>query len=93
LAFIADRTHFVFKHQKEFSLIEFGGLVALIVVVSLLTLKKSEVSGILHRDITDEWKGWMQLLILVYHYTGASSVSPIYNGKLLMNEDLLKHCV
>ena len=32
----------------------------------------------LHRDQTDDWKGWMQFVILVYHVTAGSTQLPIY---------------
>ena len=33
---------------------------------------------LIDRDQIDEWKGWMQMVILVYHMTGASVSVPIY---------------
>lgn len=43
-----------------------------------------EDTKLLSRDQTDEWKGWMQAIILVYHWTGASRDLDIYIGVRLL---------
>ncbi|KAG0000026.1 hypothetical protein BGZ65_004702 [Modicella reniformis] len=78
--YFADRTSLFFKGNKVFTWTSFSSLIILSVLAGFITLKKSEKDqAVLSRDQTDEWKGWMQIVILIYHYTGASSVSAIYN--------------
>lgn len=91
---LADRTQLFDKTQKHFEYSEFCGLCAVVLLLGLLSLRpsvdkeppacdassrpQSAEPPFLSRDQSDEWKGWMQFIILIYHYTGASSVLGIY---------------
>ncbi|KAI4105693.1 MAG: hypothetical protein L6R37_002592 [Teloschistes peruensis] len=92
--YIADRTQLLNKTQKHFRYPEFLLLSAIAAALGVLSICRStadtsskaqpvaKLQGVdqpfLPRDQTDEWKGWMQFVILIYHYTGASRVLWIY---------------
>ncbi|EGN95391.1 hypothetical protein SERLA73DRAFT_76503 [Serpula lacrymans var. lacrymans S7.3] len=78
--FIADRTGFWLKEQKEFDVWIFTFLSLASLAVGLVKVKHSDKDpGFLSREQTEEWKGWMQISILIYHYLGASKIPAIYN--------------
>ncbi|MCJ1436565.1 hypothetical protein MMC27_005945 [Xylographa pallens] len=90
--FYTDRTHLFNKIHKQFSYNEFSALWLSTLGLGVLSVRRSEGprkpksfapseqsdQHFLSRDQTDEWKGWMQFVILIYHYTGASKVLWIY---------------
>ncbi|XP_058079405.1 protein REDUCED WALL ACETYLATION 3-like [Magnolia sinica] len=84
--YICDRTNLFPDSKKNYSRDLFLFLYILLIIVSAMTsLKKhndkSTFSGksllYLNRHQTEEWKGWMQVLFLMYHYFAAAE---IYNA-------------
>lgn len=55
----------------------FLSCVFIMFLVGLLTIRPVKKPGILNREQTDEWKGWMQIMFLLYHY---------YRGTWIYNE-------
>jgi N-acetylneuraminate 9-O-acetyltransferase len=91
--FYADRTHAFEKMHKKRSTREFIVLSVVPFTLGLLLVRRSAcpqasmfssreqkapAQPFLSRHQTEEWKGWMQLVILSYHYSGTSKVFWIY---------------
>ncbi|KAF5752762.1 acetyltransferase-related family protein [Tripterygium wilfordii] len=81
--FICDRTNILGDSTKIYNRDLFLFLYFLLIIVSAMTsLKrhgdKSSFSGksvlYLNRHQTEEWKGWMQVLFLMYHYFAATEM-------------------
>ncbi|XP_068664791.1 protein REDUCED WALL ACETYLATION 1-like [Aristolochia californica] len=84
--YLCDRTNLFSDSKKSYSRDLFLFIYILLIIVSAMTsLKKhndkSAFSGksilYLNRHQTEEWKGWMQVLFLMYHYFAATE---IYNA-------------
>lgn len=84
--YICDRTDVFNSSQKSYNRDLFLFLYFLLIIVSAITSfkihsDKSSFSGksilYLNRHQTEEWKGWMQVLFLMYHYFAATE---IYNA-------------
>ncbi|XP_006356084.1 protein REDUCED WALL ACETYLATION 4-like isoform X1 [Solanum tuberosum] len=84
--YLCDRTNLFADSTKSYNRDLFIFLYILLIIVSAMTsLKKhndkSAFSGksilYLNRHQTEEWKGWMQVLFLIYHYFAATE---IYNA-------------
>ncbi|KAJ5038347.1 uncharacterized protein L3040_007213 [Drepanopeziza brunnea f. sp. 'multigermtubi'] len=85
--FYADRTQIFDKGHKLFQHSQFLIACLVVIIAGVLSIRKNrEPAGgtkiqdldFLSRDQTDEWKGWMQFIVLFYHYTHASQHLGIY---------------
>ena len=89
--FYADRTQVFEREQKQFRRREFLIACIAVAVAGAVSVRGSKSrtlnqkaalqlndQGFLSRDQTDEWKGWMQFILLIYQYTHGSKILWIY---------------
>ncbi len=74
--------HWIFDHSsKSYSRDLFIFVLIIFFVYGLYTIKPSHDLTLLGREQTEEWKGWMQFIFLLYHYFHAEEV---YNSVRVM---------
>lgn len=97
ICYYADRTQLFAKGEKHWSWTDFWALCAPCLLLTLVSIRKSKNpparngaltveadQPFLSRDQTEEWKGWMQAVILIYHWTGAGRPSIYIFVRLLV---------
>lgn len=84
--YVCDRTDLFGESKKEYNRDLFLFLYFLLIIVAAMTSfkvhnERSPITGksilYLNRHQTEEWKGWMQVLFVMYHYFAAKE---IYNA-------------
>ncbi|KAF4414614.1 O-acetyltransferase CAS1 [Fusarium acutatum] len=103
--YLADRTQILAKGNKEFIPQEVRILACICLIIALVTVRKTksprfpllsnsnlaEDTSVLSKDQIDEWKGWMLVTFLIYHWTGAPRNSPVeILNRLLISIGLFK---
>lgn len=76
--YLCDRTNFFMKENKYYSEFSFWIPVCWLSAVGLFFTDDSKFTRVMHRDQTDEMKGFMIIVVLIYYMTGATRVIPIY---------------
>lgn len=71
--YLCDRTNFFMKENKYYSPISFWLPLGYVFALGIFFTEDSRFTKVLHRDQTEEWRGWMQLVLLIYNMTGAST--------------------
>lgn len=75
--YLCDRTELFSKSKKVYSRTQFWGVWALVCLAAFCTVRQIKSEKALQREQTDEWKGWMQIMFLMYHYFAEKE---IYNA-------------
>ncbi|KAF7252267.1 N-acetylneuraminate 9-O-acetyltransferase [Varanus komodoensis] len=76
--YLCDRANLFMKENKFYTHSSFFIPMIYILVLGVFYTENTKETKVLNREQTDEWKGWMQLVILIYHISGASTFLPVY---------------
>ncbi|TPX50805.1 hypothetical protein SeMB42_g02124 [Synchytrium endobioticum] len=76
--YMADRSWLLGKAAKQYSDWRLIIMLCISFIIGMMTLQTTPNDEVLNRHQTDEWKGWMQIVILFYHYLGGSQVLWLY---------------
>ncbi|XP_020640911.3 N-acetylneuraminate (7)9-O-acetyltransferase isoform X1 [Pogona vitticeps] len=76
--YMCDRANLFMKENKFYTHSSFFIPIIYILVLGVFYTENTKETKVLNREQTDEWKGWMQLVILIYHISGASTFLPVY---------------
>ncbi|XP_026562069.1 N-acetylneuraminate 9-O-acetyltransferase isoform X2 [Pseudonaja textilis] len=76
--YLCDRANLFMKENKFYTHSSFFIPIIYILVLGVFYTENTKETKVLNREQTDEWKGWMQLVILIYHISGASTFLPVY---------------
>ncbi|XP_040820439.1 N-acetylneuraminate 9-O-acetyltransferase isoform X3 [Ochotona curzoniae] len=76
--YMCDRADLFMKENKFYTHSSFFIPIIYILVLGVFYNENTKETKVLNREQTDEWKGWMQLVILIYHISGASTFLPVY---------------
>ncbi|TNN05960.1 N-acetylneuraminate 9-O-acetyltransferase [Schistosoma japonicum] len=82
--FICDRTILFMKANKRYTNLSFFLPIIYCFVLGLFFSGPTKRTQVNHVDITREWKGWMQLYLLIYHFTDSYRVTPIFMSARLV---------
>jgi hypothetical protein len=75
---LCDGPHRIFEHgERAYSRDFFFFLMAVLLLFGLQSMRSMPANHakIVNRDQTEEWRGWMQLVFIMYHYYAAKEVS------------------
>ena len=74
LTYLCEK-HPLFDHsEKQYNSDSFVVILILFFIYAIYTLQPSQDLSLLGREQTDEWRGWMQVIFLLYHYFKADVV-------------------